>query len=96
MAELGYSLNPNYWGNGLIVEAAEAVLDYGFNVLKVKRIEVSTFETNHQSIRVCEKLGLVKEGILRNSYMRYDGLIFNKVMFSITDTEFYQKFIVAS
>ena len=96
MAELGYSLNPDFWGNGFVVEAAKAVLDYGFNVLKLKRIEVSTFETNHQSIRVCEKLGLVREGVLRNSYLRYDGLIFNKVMFSMTDTEYYSKYIVAS
>ena len=96
MAELGYSLNPDFWGNGYIVEAAQAVIDYGFNVLKVRRIEAGTFETNHQSIRVCEKLGFVKEGVLRNSYLRYDGIIFNKVMFSMTDVEFYQKYKLAS
>ena len=96
MAELGYSLNPAYWGNGYAAEAAQAVVDYGFHILKVRRIEASTFETNHQSIRVCEKLGFVREGVLRNSYLRYDGIVFNKVMFSMTDTEYYQKYELAS
>lgn len=90
MAELGYSLNPEYWGKGLATEAGRAVLDFGFNHLKLRRIEAGTFETNHQSIRVCEKLGFKKEGILRNSYLRYDGIIFNKVVFGITDIEYYQ------
>ena len=90
-SKLGQQILASY-----IVEAAQAVIDYGFNVLKVRRIEASTFETNHQSIRVCEKLGFVKEGLLRNSYLRYDGIIFNKVMFSMTDVEFYQKYKLAS
>lgn len=90
MAELGYSLNPNYWGKGIMVEASQAVLDYAFNVLRIRRLEVGTFVTNHQSIRVCEKLGFKEEGILRNSYLRYDGTIFDKIVFGMTDTEYYQ------
>ena len=69
-AELGYSLNPSYWGKGYATEAAKAVVDYGFNVLRLRRIEAGTFETNKQSIRVCEKVGFTKEGILKNSYLR--------------------------
>lgn len=95
-AELGYSFNPNYWGNGYATEAAKAVVDYGFNALRLRRIEAGTFETNIQSIRVCEKVGFTKEGILKNSYLRYDGVIFNKVIFGITDVDYYQKTKIAS
>lgn len=96
MAELGYSLNPEYWGNGYVVEAGRAVLDYAFNVLRIRRLEAGTFSTNYQSIRVCEKLGLQKEGILRNCYLRYDGIIFDKVVYSMTDIDYYQNFKIAS
>jgi ribosomal-protein-alanine N-acetyltransferase len=91
-AELGYALNPIYWGKGLVTEAALKVLDYGFNVLELKRIEAATFLDNFQSQRVCEKIGMIKEGIARNGYIRYDGIIFDKVMFGITVEE-YRTFI---
>lgn len=87
-AELGYALNPSYWGNGIVAEAGNAVLDFGFNTLNLKRIEAGTFSDNYQSQRVCEKLGFTKEGIARNGYIRYDGKVFDKVVFGITDTEY--------
>lgn len=90
-AELGYALNPTYWGKGIIVEAANCLIDWGFNDLNLKRIEVATFKENYQSQRVCEKLGFQKEGIARNSYLRYDGMVCDKVMFSMTDLDYYGK-----
>ncbi len=90
-AELGYSVNPDYWGNGFASEAGAAVLDFAFNHLRLKRVEAGTFETNYQSMRVCEKLGFTREGVLRNSYLRYDGVVFNKVVYGITDRDYYQK-----
>lgn len=88
-AELGYALSEDYWGLGLIPEAAKAVIGFGFNTLNLKRIEVNAFTTNYQSIRVCEKLGFIKEGIARNGYMRYDGKIFDKVIYGMTNQEYY-------
>lgn len=94
-AELGYSINPAFWGQGIATEAGEAVLDFAFNQLRLKRVEAGTFETNYQSMRVCEKLGFSKEGVLRNSYLRYDGVVFNKVVYGITDRDFYQKHLAS-
>ncbi len=91
-AEMGYALNPSYWGMGVIKEAATAVLTWGFKELNLKRIEINLFVDNYQSERVCQKLGLSFEGIIRNGYMRYDGLIFDEKKYSITDKEFYQKY----
>lgn len=87
-AELGYALSEDYWGLGLIPEAAKAVISFGFNNLNLKRIEVNAFTNNYQSIRVCEKLGFIKEGIARNGYMRYDGKIFDKVVYGMTYQDF--------
>lgn len=55
--ELGYSIDDTYWGQGITVEAANLLLDYAFNELKIKEIEVSHADHNHQSRRVIEKLG---------------------------------------
>ena len=90
-AELGYALSPAYWGRGIIVEAANCLIDWGFNDLNLKRIEVSAFTDNYQSQRVCEKLGFLKEGIERNSYLRYDGLVCDKVVYGMTDEDYYGK-----
>ena len=89
-AELGYSLNPSYWGNGYATEAAREVISFGFDYLDLKRIEVGTFLDNYQSQRVCEKLGFIKEGVARNGYIRYDGKIFDKLVYGMTNIE-YQK-----
>jgi ribosomal-protein-alanine N-acetyltransferase len=89
-AELGYSLNPSYWGNGLVPEAAEAILSWGFEDLNLKRIEVNLFTDNYQSERVCQKLGMTYEGLIRNGYLRYDGLIFDEKKYSITDNEYFK------
>lgn len=90
-AELGYALSPLYWGKGIIVEAANCLLDWGFTELNLKRIEVAAFKENYQSQRVCEKLGFKKEGIARNAYLRYDGVICDKVVFGMTNQDYYEK-----
>ena len=63
-AELGYALNPKYWGQGIVPEAVLEVLAYGFNYLELKRIEVGVFVDNYQSRRVCEKVGLSMKVLL--------------------------------
>lgn len=89
-AELGYSINPAYWKKGYATEAALEVISYGFEFLDLKRIEAGTFIDNIQSQRVCEKLGFVKEGIARNGYVRYDGKLFDKLIFGMTLEEYNQ------
>ena len=55
--ELGYVLSPAYWGRGIVPEAAEAVLRYGFAELGLKEIWCVCREDNRQSRRVIEKCG---------------------------------------
>ena len=90
-AELGYTINPNYWGNGFALEASCAIIDWGFNDLNLKRIECCSYIENKQSQRVCEKLGLTYEGIRKKGYQLYDGSIHDLICYSITDDEYYQK-----
>lgn len=55
--ELGYWLAAEYWGNGLIPEAAEALIRCGFENLGLTELWCSHFAENHNSRRVIKKLG---------------------------------------
>ena len=87
-AELGYTISPAYWGHGYAVEASIEVLKWGFNTLKLKRIECTCFTTNHNSIRVCEKLHFPFEGVRRKGYRLYNGLIGDLACYAMTDDDF--------
>ena len=87
-AEIGFVLNPDYWGQGIIVEAAKAVIVYGFEILHLKRLQYGYFLFNIRSKRVCEKLGFTKEGILRNKFQNYNGEIIDEVIASITSEDY--------
>jgi len=64
-AEIGYVLNPNYWGYGFAPEAVMAVLDFGFNKMGFNRIEARYIVGNDRSLRVMQKCGMTFEGIKR-------------------------------
>ncbi len=90
-AELGYTINPKYWGCGYAYEASREVVRFGFDDLNLKRIECCSFIDNLQSKRVCEKLGLTYEGIRKKGYLLYDGTIHDLLCYAITDEEFYDR-----
>lgn len=66
-AEVGYVLNPSYWGRGLAPEAVRAVLRFGFGELHLNRIEARYMVGNDRSRRVMEKVGMTFEGVARES-----------------------------
>ena len=55
--EIGYVLNPKYWGNGYMPEAVNTLLNYAFNELKLDLIWCCHFDFNNNSKRVIEKCG---------------------------------------
>ena len=55
--ELGYWIGEEYWGQGLVAEAAKELIRHAFEDLKIKKIHASCRYENHQSKRVLEKLG---------------------------------------
>lgn len=56
--DLGYRFLPEYWGSGIATEASRAILDYGFDTLKIKRIIAIALKEHKASIRVMEKVGM--------------------------------------
>lgn len=79
-AEIGYELDPRFWGNGYATEAAQAIVRFGFQELDLHRISAWCIAENVASAHVLEKLGLRREGQLREKeWMRgrwWDTLIY--------------------
>jgi ribosomal-protein-alanine N-acetyltransferase len=67
-AEIGYELAPECWGQGVMPEAAGAVLTFGFTTLGLHSVEAQIHPANLGSRRVLEKLGFVQEGYFRENY----------------------------
>lgn len=55
--EVGYVLNPKYWGNGIIPEAVNRLVEYGFEDMNLDVIWCGHFDFNKNSKRVNEKCG---------------------------------------
>jgi ribosomal-protein-alanine N-acetyltransferase len=53
--EIGYELLTNFQGQGIMTEAAEKVIDYAFNKIKVQKIEAFLHRDNQSSIKLLEK-----------------------------------------
>lgn len=71
-AELGYWVGRDYWGQGIATEAARSIVHHGFAEMGLNRISAHYLERNPASGRVMEKLGMTREGLLREHHYRRD------------------------
>ena len=65
-AEIGYALSRKYWGRGLMSEALAAVMAFGFDKMRLQRLELQCMPENIGSEKVMLKNGLKLEGVLRD------------------------------
>jgi len=70
--EMGYILHPDHWRKGIMKEAINAVVDYGFTALGLHSIEALLDPENIASSSVLESTGFIKEGHLKES-IYYNG-----------------------
>jgi RimJ/RimL family protein N-acetyltransferase len=62
---IGYCLHRGFWGRGYATEAARALVAFGFDELRLHRIFATCDPANAASARVLEKVGMRREGQLR-------------------------------
>lgn len=85
--EIGYSLDPAHWNEGLCTEAARAVVDAAFSThAMLNRLCARADADNTASQRVMEKVGMQKEGVLRMSRVER-GEAFDEAWFAILRPE---------
>lgn len=72
---MGYWLSPAHWGRGIMTEAVGLIANYGFTHLDIICIQANTFGTNAASMRVLEKSGFTRQGILPRSVIKDDVVL---------------------
>lgn len=86
-AELGYWLGVPYWNKGYTTEAARALVAYGFETLRLNRIQARHMTNNPASGRVMQKIGMTYEGTHRQAAFRF-GEYHDLAMYSILRSEY--------
>ncbi|HKO76626.1 MAG TPA: GNAT family N-acetyltransferase [Flavobacterium sp.] len=81
-AEVGYMIFPKYNGKGIVSEALQKVIEYGFKDMKLHSIEAVLDPENKGSEKVLLKNGFVKEAhLLENEY--YEGRFLDSMIYSL-------------
>lgn len=70
--EIGFALAREHWGRGVMSEAVPLLLDHAFGELRLHRVEADVDPRNAASLRLLERLGFVREGLLRERYLVAD------------------------
>ncbi len=81
-AILGYWLSEELWGKGIMPEAVKLVTNYAFTQLDLIRLQASVYNKNPASMRVLEKAGYQKEGVMRNAVIK-NGIIMDEHLYAI-------------
>lgn len=87
-AEAVYLLSARAEGNGVMREAAQAALAWGFERLDLERISCHARLGNHRSGQLAERLGFQREGLLRHAFRGGDGLLYDSAVYGLLRTDF--------
>jgi len=79
-AEIGYWIGKPYWGRGIATDALRAMTRHAIDQYGLTRVFAIPFVDNVASIRVLEKAGFVREGLMRRSAIK-DGVIRDQYLY---------------
>lgn len=85
-AEVWYWLGEKHWGKGIITAALRAITDLAFSDLSLIRVDAMPFAHNTGSIKVLQKVGFQREGLMRWSAVK-EGVVLDKVLYSFTSAD---------
>lgn len=89
--EIGYVINQNYWGKGLMTEVVKGIIKFGFEKLNLNRIQARHHIDNMMSGRVIQKCGMKFEGILREYTKVSSGEVADSPLYSILRSEYFNR-----
>lgn len=78
---------PEFQRTAVNTECKYLMLNYAFEKMKCIRVQFKADVRNERSVRAIERMGAVREGVLRNHYILQDGTFRDSVYFSILDRE---------
>ena len=86
-AEMGYWIGIPFWSQGYCTEAAQTVIQYGFEVLRLHRIHAAHMARNPASGRIMQKVGMTYEGCLRQHIQKW-GAFEDIVVYGMLQSEY--------
>ena len=86
-AAIGYWLDKDYEGKGIITSSVKVLMEYGFNELGLNRIEIGAGVPNTRSRAIPEKLGFKLEGIMREN-MLLNGQYIDMALYAMLKSEY--------
>ena len=81
-AEWGFALGRAFWGTGIFAASARLIVDFAFETVGVHRLEARAAVANGRGNGALAKIGAVKEGLLRRSFLRH-GQYHDQTLWSI-------------
>lgn len=87
--EIGYILNPKYWGQGIMPEAVATVIEYGFEELGLELIWCCHFDFNDKSKSVIHKSGFNYRFTTTKTLPNLNNKEVNQLCYSITKEEYF-------
>ena len=88
-AEWGFAIGSPFWGRGLFVQGAKAVIDFSFGIAGAHRLEARSIASNGRGNAALRKIGALEEGILRRSFER-NGRHFDQILWSLCRDDWHQ------
>lgn len=84
-------MDAQYTGRGYGTEATRLMLDYGFGMLNLHRIELDVYTINPRALHVYEKVGFVREGVKRQNWY-YDHQYYDSIVMSILEDDYRARY----
>jgi RimJ/RimL family protein N-acetyltransferase len=88
-AEWGFAIGSEFWGSGLFITGAELVVDFAFDVIGIYRLEARAAVQNGRGNGALQKIGAIKEGILRKSFLK-GGKYLDQSLWAIVYDDWYR------
>jgi RimJ/RimL family protein N-acetyltransferase len=89
VAEWGFAIGSPFWGTGIFINAARSIVEFAFETVGVHRLEARAAVENGRGNGALAKVGAVKEGVLRRSFLRR-GQYLDQALWSIVREEWRQ------
>lgn len=85
-AEIGYGIARGCWRKGFMKEAVTALIDHAFQAMSLHRIEADIDPLNKASAASLERLGFVREGLLRERWI-VDGKVSDSALYGLLEND---------
>ncbi|WP_232771674.1 GNAT family N-acetyltransferase [Tenacibaculum sp. Bg11-29] len=84
--EIGYVLNPDYWGKGYMKESMISLINFAFNILNLHSLEANINPKNENSKKALLKFNFKQEAYFRENYY-FDGKFLDSEIYSLLESD---------